>query len=253
VEDVELSRFLMLVPAAQREEADQIVSDDTLLTRLKTRRLLSDIVGGTCRCGYRNNPTKLACHISTPKFLNRCCKDTESPDDDSEVVSCNCGVTTDDCQFMICCDICREWKHGRCEGIDAAAAPEEDWACHSCVARDGGFMADDDFGAGVEFDDDFARPGPEASSSADEESSAEEEEESDDDELSLNRGAKRRRDDTILSGARKRARPGGSTPSGFPFSPPAFLANEVRDVAEELPGLLAWLISFSVWAVIQFI
>jgi hypothetical protein len=257
-----------------------------------------------------------------------------------------------------------------------SASDAESSAGEDFTGNDGDFMAEDDFGAGVGFDDDYAGPGPEASSS---ESSAEEEEESEDDELSLNRGAKRHSDATLQSREPKRARQGGSdhifgvglanaflsafgggqraksvsdspkssddssesaesgelaessesdelieasgsdepdessesdepdessgsdeiaessaessheasddveseaadvessdadssasdesveldqsaksTPvasSGFPFSPPDFhLAEEVRDVAGEAPGLVAWFVAFSVWAATQ--
>lgn len=37
--------------------------------------------------------------------------------------------------FMICCEKCHEWYHGKCVGITSKAAKgmSEDWLCYWCM------------------------------------------------------------------------------------------------------------------------
>ncbi|KAI9203180.1 uncharacterized protein BJ171DRAFT_409058, partial [Polychytrium aggregatum] len=49
-----------------------------------------------------------------------------------DVIRCICtSPTLDDGLFMIACDACGIWFHGRCVGIEATTGVEE-WHCVRC-------------------------------------------------------------------------------------------------------------------------
>lgn len=59
---------------------------------------------------------------------------TEGEDDGLEYCFCRKGFREG--EFMIYCDSCSEWYHGRCVNIDQAkAAAIEEYRCNSCVEK----------------------------------------------------------------------------------------------------------------------
>lgn len=59
--------------------------------------------------------------------------DSDDEYDDKEYCICR---GRDDGTFMICCDSCNEWYHGRCVHITARKAKEIDkWICEFCIKK----------------------------------------------------------------------------------------------------------------------
>ncbi|KAK3820743.1 MAG: hypothetical protein JOS17DRAFT_688376, partial [Linnemannia elongata] len=55
-------------------------------------------------------------------------------DDSGEVINCICSnPTLDDGLFMIACDRCEVWFHGRCVGVREGDAVKT-WFCQRCTS-----------------------------------------------------------------------------------------------------------------------
>jgi len=57
----------------------------------------------------------------------------EAVDDDDDRIDCVCGVN-EDRGFMLFCEQCRRWLHGRCVGVTKKTEPEH-FYCSRCVAE----------------------------------------------------------------------------------------------------------------------
>ena len=113
--------------------------------------------GGMMRGGSRSRPkreTRVPRHLASQELSSPPVSDSDSDDagswaseDDPDRLWCVCQQPHNN-RFMICCDICLDWFHGKCVGITKGQGKVmeeagQDWKCPPCLAGMGNSSATD--------------------------------------------------------------------------------------------------------------
>ncbi|KAJ3026153.1 hypothetical protein HDV00_012144, partial [Rhizophlyctis rosea] len=86
--------------------------------------------------------------FSTKSTRKRKSPTPPTPTSDHEQLYCICRTGHDGEEFMVACDGCEEWFHGRCVGVTPAIALEREYFCERCKGGKSTDGSDSDFGVG---------------------------------------------------------------------------------------------------------